>query len=125
MEAFGQLGVVAAPPVAVISTLRHLPPTCFFSSTRISTYLAGWQVTVSSQQMLYPDSCSAPYRSLTDRFNERQSHAGVTLGCDCREQPTPSLRNCPIIRETLEALTIRSQRSLMRDINHPTLDFAH
>ena len=25
MEAFGQLGVVAAPPVAVISTLRHLP----------------------------------------------------------------------------------------------------
>ena len=26
MEAFGQLGVVAAPPVAVISTLRHLPP---------------------------------------------------------------------------------------------------
>ena len=27
MEAFGQLGVVAAPPVAVISKLRHQPPT--------------------------------------------------------------------------------------------------
>ena len=25
MEAFGQLGAEAAPPVAVISTLRHLP----------------------------------------------------------------------------------------------------
>ena len=94
----------------------------------IWTYLAGiGQVIVSSQQMLYLDSCS--HIVLTrERFNERgsssRSHGGVTGGFDCREgegvRETPSLRNGRIIRDPLEApiFAVGVPTALSCEINH-------
>ena len=104
---------MAAPPVPLFPRFPGRSSAAQAAAlNEIWTYLAGiGQVIVSSQQMLYLDSCS--HIVLTrERFNERgssssRSHGGVTGGFDCSREEgelgrhPPSLRNGRIIRDPL------------------------